>query len=305
MTSFFRGGGGFTFGIVTSAIVKAHPQVPVTTSTFSFATSDNVSADIFWAGVAAYWDQVPAYNGAKTYSYFSVVNASGSYIFTMAPFFATNKTKDEYEALAGPLFAALAALGIPHVATTEHFASFYPAYEATFATYDMKIGSYSALTGSRLLPAENWANETMRAKTLQALRDTVDRAAVVNGYHQAPADGATIHSNNSVNPAFRIEAGQLIVVKVVDGDATPQALQAAGEDMTYGIMGPLRDATPAGGAYGNEADVGEPDWQQAFWGDHYARLRAIKAKWDPAGLFYVHHGYVRLFTCQHASVFKS
>ena len=28
----------------------------------------------------------------------------------------------------------------------------------------------------------------------------------------------------------------------------------------------------------------------SFWGDNYARLRAIKDKYDPDGLFFLHHG---------------
>ena len=30
-------------------------------------------------------------------------------------------------------------------------------------------------------------------------------------------------------------------------------------------------------------------WQQAFWGAHYARLKQIKRRYDPEGLFFVHH----------------
>ena len=282
------GGGGGTFGIVTSAILKAHPQVPVTTSTFSFATSNNVSVETFWKGVAAYWNQMPVYNAAQTYSYFSILNVFGSYIFTMEPFFATNKTVQEYEALVDPLFKFLSELGIPHVVTTEHFDSFYPAYQATFATYDQNIGSISGLTANRLLPTENWKNDTIRESTLQTLKDTVDRSRIVIGYHQAP-----LNPNgdiNSVNPAFRKEASQLIIVKAVDANATAEELKLAGDGLTYDVMGPLRDASPAGGAYNNEADVGEPDWQNAFWGENYPRLLEVKKKWDPTSLFYVHHG---------------
>lgn len=231
---------------------------------------------------------MPVYNAAKTYSYWSILNANGSYVFTMAPFFATNKTIQEYEALVGPLFETLSELGIPHVVNTEHFDSFYSAYQATFGSYPQNIGSYTGVPANRLVPAVNWDNETIRASTLQAFRDTVDRAAIVLGYHQAPlSPGGDI---NSVNPAFRKEASQLIIIKRVGADATPEELKLAGENLTYDIMGPLKDATPAGGAYNNEADVGELEWQNSFWGEHYPRLLDIKKRWDPTSLFYVHHG---------------
>ena len=40
----------------------------------------------------------------------------------------------------------------------------------------------------------------------------------------------------------------------------------------------------------HEHDFEGDDWAQAQWGDAvYARLLAVKAKYDPAGVFYCHH----------------
>jgi len=52
----------------------------------------------------------------------------------------------------------------------------------------------------------------------------------------------------------------------------------------------IRDATPGSGAYVNEADDFEPDWQPSFWGVNSPRLLAIKKRVDPDNLFRVHHG---------------
>jgi len=40
------------------------------------------------------------------------------------------------------------------------------------------------------------------------------------------------------------------------------------------------------GCYLNEADVHEPNHQQAFWGTSYPRLLEIKDKYDPLGVFW-------------------
>ena len=55
-------------------------------------------------------------------------------------------------------------------------------------------------------------------------------------------------------------------------------------------MAALRKVAPAGGAYVAECDYFQADWQDAFWGANYPRLLAAKRRYDPDGLFFVHHG---------------
>lgn len=55
-------------------------------------------------------------------------------------------------------------------------------------------------------------------------------------------------------------------------------------------MGRLRALAPRSGAYLAESNYFQPDWPQAFWGANAARLRAVKTRYDPEGLFSVHHG---------------
>jgi FAD/FMN-containing dehydrogenase len=55
-------------------------------------------------------------------------------------------------------------------------------------------------------------------------------------------------------------------------------------------MDALLDVAPGAGAYVSESDYFQRDWQAAFWGKNYARLAAVKQKYDPDGLFFVHHG---------------
>jgi len=52
------------------------------------------------------------------------------------------------------------------------------------------------------------------------------------------------------------------------------------------VMDAIRASTPEGGAYFNEADVLEPEWQRTFFGSSYKRLLQVKRERDPWGLFY-------------------
>jgi len=52
----------------------------------------------------------------------------------------------------------------------------------------------------------------------------------------------------------------------------------------------LRKIAPNSGSYVSESNYFNASWQKAYWGTNYSRLRTIKRKYDPEGLFFVHHG---------------
>lgn len=56
--------------------------------------------------------------------------------------------------------------------------------------------------------------------------------------------------------------------------------------ITDTLIPQLKEITPGGGAYLNEADFNDPDWQHAFYGDKYATLARVKEKYDPEHLLY-------------------
>jgi FAD/FMN-containing dehydrogenase len=55
-------------------------------------------------------------------------------------------------------------------------------------------------------------------------------------------------------------------------------------------MEALKEILPEPAAYVAESNYFEPNWQTSYWGPNYPRLLAVKQKYDPAGLFFVHHG---------------
>ena len=54
--------------------------------------------------------------------------------------------------------------------------------------------------------------------------------------------------------------------------------------------GNLCRVAPDGGAYVSESDYFQADWQNDFWGANAPRLREVKRRYDPEGLFFTHHG---------------
>lgn len=56
--------------------------------------------------------------------------------------------------------------------------------------------------------------------------------------------------------------------------------------MTDTVIPVIEAATPGSGAYLNEGDFQQPNFQDTFFGSKYETLLGIKAKYDPSGLLY-------------------
>jgi FAD/FMN-containing dehydrogenase len=81
-------------------------------------------------------------------------------------------------------------------------------------------------------------------------------------------------------PAFTGIAGH-------EPDLAKARLDAAAVSASLAELSKLAPGMPA---YSLEASYFQKNWQQAFWGGNYERLRAVKNKYDPDGLVFIHHG---------------
>ena len=260
----------------------------MTVSTFSFATSTNVSVDTFWAGVRAYFDRFPAHADAGTYAYFWVLSTgTDSFKFLMNPFFAVNHTLDEFNALVQPWFDELKALGIPFSPNSTYYDSFYPAWDAGFPLEI--IGSVTIKTGSRLFPRANWEDESKLNTTFDTMRSTVTSGYPLLAFNMKTElpDGYT---PDSANPAFRESLMHAITSASWAGNATNTQILADMDNLTNNVLAQWRATCPESGAYMSEADIQEPDFQQAFYGSNYERLYQLKQIYDPSFLFYTPTG---------------
>lgn len=245
------GGGGGTFGIIISAVVKVHPKVPVTTSTWTVLTSETVSTDAFWELIRFFWDSFLTFNNAKTYSYGSLTKlAPGSYIWAMTLFFAMNKTIEEYEVGRTALPESCRAQNHAH-SLHVMLRQLVPCVRSYTRHLQLLRRRSRAVRGPRIVPKKNWADEETREQTFAIIHNVVEKAMMLGLYHQHPAAEHDTGVNLG-NPPFRNLQAQLVVGNT---DMTPGGWKA-GDDTLNGIMAPLRDVSPAGGTYGDEANVG-------------------------------------------------
>ncbi len=114
----------------------------------------------------------------------------------------------------------------------------------------------------------------------------------------AGADAATLAASGdtSMNPAV-LGAFALAIIagngpsSFPGLDHKPDLAQARSDAEAIGrSYETLRRLAPDGGSYVSECGYRLEHWQTACWGRHWPRLLRIKARYDPQGLFQVHHG---------------
>jgi FAD/FMN-containing dehydrogenase len=115
------------------------------------------------------------------------------------------------------------------------------------------------------------------------------------GLAGAPAAAIDAARNTAMNPdvvdAFAWAVCGANGPQAFSGSPTPDRAKGVKfRSRVTNAMTALRAIAPGAGTYLNECDYFQADWKEAFWGANYSRLLAIKQRYDPAGLFTVHHG---------------
>ncbi|KAI1388551.1 FAD-binding domain-containing protein [Hypoxylon trugodes] len=282
-----RGGGGSTWGIVTSLIIRAYPKKPVATLSYSFGISADVPTETFWNGVYAVLAKFPEYADKGMYSYWSL-SCFFDCSFAMAPQWGNNMDSAALKNLSAPLFDELQSLGITvSDAVYTDFDGVLQGIEGTWSAESEQGGIWNFNTGSRLFPRSNWDVEPTEfaANTGSVIRAAAEKAGLMLGYNIKAADNPTVNQTNAVNPAWRKTVLHALLGATWSQEATPEDIAAANKNLAD-MLQPWRDATPGSGAYLNEADINENNFQGAFYGSNYAYLYQLKQKYDPWGLLW-------------------
>jgi FAD/FMN-containing dehydrogenase len=110
---------------------------------------------------------------------------------------------------------------------------------------------------------------------------------------EAIAAAKEVATNPAVLTAFALAISGGAQEPAYPGVAGHEPDQAAGRKIAgliHRAMDELRALVPENGSYVSESNYFEKRWQRSHWGANYRRLAAIKRKYDPDGLFCVHHG---------------
>ncbi|XP_014555639.1 hypothetical protein COCVIDRAFT_27536 [Bipolaris victoriae FI3] len=280
-----RGGGGSTFGVVTSVTVKAHPDLQVTASRFGFKSSDT-GVETFWSAIRAYVDSFIANADASTYTYWVLIPTNGTFSFSFSPFFAPGKSLEEATALLQPWFTELDNLGIKYDPNITHFDNFYSAWSSSFPLE--AVQKPNVATASRLFPRANFETAEKRQEFYENIRRSSENNRVQVHFNMQAKD--PYNTDNAVNSHWRpLTSFSMQSVRWPLNSTAEQILKIR-KDFQEGDMQAWRDISRGAGSYLAEADRLEPDFGEAFFGEKYPRLLELKKKLDPEDVFFATTG---------------
>ncbi|UZJ55116.1 hypothetical protein CBS101457_004436 [Exobasidium rhododendri] len=303
-----RGGGGGTWGLVTQTVYQVYPNTPLVTVLYNLTTVPTLTTSQKQAAVADFISEM-----AKNQVAWTKMGWAGYNFFTLDLITFTQFLP------SGDLAGATASMAdmITYMQTNKNFIinvhaiTLTPTFEAARDVYFTAGASetpvaYSERLASRLIPYQSMSTLAQQ----QQLGKDVVSALVANENNNVilpsevalrPGDSLQIYStgptpadfggpsgaDTGLNTAWRSSVWEIVInVNWVYGMSQKsknalalQTSQAANVLRKYGT-----------GTYFSEADVLEPNWQTAFFGNNYAKLLTIKEKYDPNSTLIVYKG---------------
>lgn len=288
-----RGGGGGTFAILTKFRVQLYPSLPIHTYNFvaTFNGSTNASQQqALRTFMTAHAQHQIAWSA-------ELITGQGDYGpkgINMDLVLPYNDDGSKLKAATASFARFVSNISDIHIYQNNYtlFENYtgYLSYSAADATATEPAGIFSLLA-SRLMPRTLFNSSQGIESLVNAVIEGMEKVAKLG----LPTTGAQIvletpvstpdqDGKTSALPAWRDALWHVIHVGEWAEALTPAAQEITTE--TYlEILDPLKELSPGGGAYFNEAHWGEPQWQKTFFGKNYEKLLEVKDQYDPTHIF--------------------
>ncbi|KAE8331920.1 hypothetical protein BDV39DRAFT_167817 [Aspergillus sergii] len=281
-----RGGGGGTFGVILNVTLKAYPMPSVTLVDLSMSAKNGTRPSSWYRFVARAHAYLDLLQEAGVHGYYTMGGGSLALQGALLIYDAKNGT---VENLLAPMRRFFDASNTTATSSLTPLVTL-PWYElvAMMPTTE-SVGTKQSVRASRFIPRKVVKdNIELFAETLEAitshpgpLNDGVSPPSI-----SGTMTGSRMPVDNALNPAWRDSVVHIITSQSWDESLPPAVAGQVVHNMTYQKGYALRQLAPDTGAYFNEANANEPNWQWSFFGDHYPRLQSIKQKYDPKGLLW-------------------
>lgn len=277
----FSGGGGGTYGVVISLVVRTHPRDIIGGAALAFPSA-GIPNDTYWDAIA-YWQSLQESLVDAGTTTIAVISPS-SFIFN--PFTAPGASVERTNELLAPFTDYLTAHNISFSLNVTSL-PFVDHYQKYIGPFPFGFISAAQLTGGRLIPRSvvKHNNAALNSAFRKIVEDSPFAIAIIPLNVGHPTRQRPV-APNAVLPAWR-DALFTVVILSIWNFTEPRSAAAERVDLLTDVLEPsLKALTPMSGTYLNEGNFRDPDWKQDFYGSNYDALRAIKAKYDRDDLFY-------------------
>lgn len=271
------GGGGGTYGVVTSLTVKTYPDGVVGGALMGFLQA-GISEDTYWGAVEFFHTLLPTLVDAGAH----VTWITQRTVFTLYEVTIPGASKELMQSLLKPFTDHLGARNVPYQSGITSFPSYRQHIDAYLGPPPYGYDAVSSLIEGGVM----FSRDTVAAHNKDIVAHMRKIATTTDFFFPAYAFnvGRQPSVPNSALPAWRnmliyLEAQQFWNFSIPFEEMAKQETL-----LTNTVMPPLQEL--ASGAYMNEADFMNPRWKEEFYGENYEKLRRVKKKWDPKDLFY-------------------
>jgi hypothetical protein len=292
-----RGGGPGTYGVVTQLTVKTYPTKNVNLFWVVLGAQGDDTAPQFLDAVATVYKALPGLSevGFGGYGYWVAHSEEGlgGYNYTKVWFQAFTvfgKTDAEAQRLFQSFEDEITAFntsgqGIEVTITKSSYAT-YGDYFKVKARTDAVVGGVSALSSHFLDSQALAGNDTRLRLALDAISGEPGKPVYHTLVHHGleKTQGLQVR-DSAVQPGWY----NSILLDIFERDVVDSFVAHNAEPFAYirdTVYPVYKGLSPSVGTYMNEADLGNPNWKEDFYGVHWGRLSKVKAKYDPSSLFY-------------------
>jgi FAD/FMN-containing dehydrogenase len=276
------GGGGSTYGAVVSMTYKTFTDTKVGSVNVTLLPSAD-HPDAYWDAITAFHKHSVTWTDKAGAGVVAFFGAGG---FQLFPLTLVNATAERALAVVQPWLDDLDALNATYTVDSKTSAT----YKDHFARYfgPLPYGSIwlGQVQSERLVPKSTIANN------LDELISAYKKITSMGAY-SVSITGLDVSSTkravapNAVLPQWRTTAHEIFVFHPWDFEAETWAPNYAIQaELTNTVDPLLLSVMPESGAYLNQANPEHKTWKKDFYGTNYNRLRAVKAQYDKADLFY-------------------
>ncbi|TAQ86744.1 hypothetical protein B7494_g4944 [Chlorociboria aeruginascens] len=286
-----RGGGGGTYAVLTKYRVQVYPSLPIHTYNFeaNFAGNNSNQKNALREILIAHANNQIEWSA-------QLVTGSVDYYADKVSFGLVLPYGDDGSKLKSAIASFVQYVNdqsniivLESNYTTYATYTDYLAFTAADARKTEPAGIFSLLA-SRLMPRDLFTTPQKVDSLVDAVIEGIEKAAsllslaATQVVFETPVSNLDSNQKTSALPAWRDALWHVIHVGEWEEPLAPAVLENVTGTFLQ-MLDPLKELSPGGGAYFNEAHYREPDWEETFFGANYNRLLQIKNMYDPTHIF--------------------